>query len=461
MDISTKIHPMALSPELIQKYNRPVPRYTSYPTVPFWDNSINPSKWENLVVKAYENFGKEEGISLYFHLPFCESLCTYCGCNKRITKNHKVEEPYLEAVLLEWEHYLGILGEYPKLNAIHLGGGTPTFFSPEALEFLISKILKTSEISQNFEFSFEGHPNNTTYEHLLELAQLGFDRVSFGIQDFDLEVQKAIHRYQPFEVVKKATDNARIAGYSSINFDLIYGLPYQTEETLRKTFEQVAQLRPDRIAFYSYAHLPSAFPAQKAYEAHLPNEREKRALYELGKEILLQMGYEEIGMDHFALPNDPLFLAKKQGNLHRNFMGYTTVASKILLGLGSSSISDVWLGFAQNEKKVEAYEDTVNHHQIPTVKGHALTDEDLKVRELILDLICKGKAVIPEFIWTKIPESHRQQLSEMEQEGLVRIKNSNLEITEDGMGVVRNICAIFDLKMIGKSQLQPVFSKSI
>ncbi len=452
---------MALSPDLIQKYNKPVPRYTSYPTVPFWDNTIGLSEWEKLVKKAFQDFGKSEGISLYIHLPFCESLCTYCGCNKRITKNHKVEEPYLEAILAEWDHYLGILGENPKLNAIHLGGGTPTFFSPEALEFLISKILKSSELSQDFEFSFEGHPNNTTYEHLLELSQLGFDRVSYGIQDFDPQVQKAIHRHQPFEVVKKATDNARIAGYSSINFDLIYGLPFQTPETLRDTFCKVAELRPERIAFYSYAHLPSAFPAQKTYSSHLPNEQEKRALYELGKELLIEMGYEEIGMDHFALPNEPLFIAKQEGKLHRNFMGYTTLASKMLIGLGASSISDVWIGFAQNEKKVESYEEALTHYQIPVVKGHALTSEDLEVRTLILNLICKGESEIPESIWSQIPTDHLNQLHAMVNEGLIELEGKHLKITNDGMAVVRNICSLFDLKMLNQSQKKVSFSKAI
>ncbi|TNF44685.1 MAG: radical SAM protein, partial [Cytophagales bacterium] len=230
---------MALSPELIQKYNRPVPRYTSYPTVPFWENNLDSKSWENLVVEAYGDFGKEEGICLYIHLPFCESLCTYCGCTKRITKNHQVENPYLEAVLREWRSYLTLFGEAPKISAIHLGGGTPTFFSPENLEYLISEILKTAQPSNVREFSFEGHPNNTTRDHLQVLAKLGFDRVSYGIQDFDPAVQKAIHRIQPFEKVKEATETARELGYQSVNFDLIYGLPNQTLDTLRDTFQKV------------------------------------------------------------------------------------------------------------------------------------------------------------------------------------------------------------------------------
>lgn len=461
MRICLKINHMALSPELIRKYNQPVPRYTSYPTVPLWDNQLSTQDWENTVKTAFEQFGKEEGISLYIHLPFCENLCTYCGCNKRITKNHRVEDPYIEALLREWEHYLGVLGSAPKIAGIHLGGGTPTFFSPESLEFLISKILKSADRAENFEFSFEGHPNNTTWEHLEELAALGFDRVSYGIQDFDEKVQQAIHRIQPFEKVKEATENARKSGYTSINFDLIYGLPHQTIDTLAHTFKRVQELRPERIAFYSYAHLPSAFPAQKSFENHLPQEEQKRALYEFGKSKLLEMGYEEVGMDHFALPNDPLCLAKKNGQLHRNFMGYTTLPAKMLLGLGASSISDVWIGFAQNEKRIETYQDLLKNHQLPLIKGHILNGEDLEIRKLILELICIGKAEVPFWIWDKLPQKNRQALDDFEKEGLLKLQNQFLTISSDGMAVVRNICSNFDLRMIENQEKKAVFSRAI
>ncbi|GMQ26852.1 oxygen-independent coproporphyrinogen III oxidase [Algoriphagus sp. oki45] len=452
---------MALSPDLIQKYNRPVPRYTSYPTVPFWENDLDPNSWENLVQIAYNDFGKEEGICLYIHLPFCESLCTYCGCTKRITKNHQVENPYLEAVLREWRSYRILFSESPKIAAIHLGGGTPTFFSPEHLKFLISEILNTAKPSTNREFSFEGHPNNTTREHLQVLAELGFDRVSYGIQDFDPAVQKAIHRIQPFEIVKEATELARNLGYKSVNFDLIYGLPNQTLDTLEDTFLKVGELIPDRIAFYSYAHLPSAFPAQKSFEAHLPKEEEKRALYEFGKEKLLEMGYHEIGMDHFALPDDPLFIAKRAGKLHRNFMGYTTLASRMLLGLGASSISDVGIGFAQNEKNHSDYqENTLNSRFFP-VKGHALTQEDREIRPLILDIICKGEAEIPFSIWEKLPESSHEGLVEFQKDKLITLEGFHLKVTEDGMALVRNICALFDLRMIESKEAKKEFSRAI
>jgi oxygen-independent coproporphyrinogen III oxidase len=452
---------MTLHADLIQKYNQPVPRYTSYPTVPLWENNLDSKTWETLVRKAFQLIGEKEGLTLYIHLPFCESLCTYCGCTKRITKNHDAEDPYIEAIFREWTHYLGLFDGTPKLAGIHLGGGTPTFFSPQNLELLISKILKSSDILPDHEFSFEGHPNNTTFEHLQELAQLGFDRVSYGIQDFDLTVQKAIHRIQPFEKVKEATENARKLNYSSVNFDLIYGLPHQTLETLKETFDRVSELRPDRIAFYSYAHVPTAFPAQKSFENFLPNEQEKRALYEFGKELLLEMGYEEIGMDHFALPEDPLCGAKRSGNLHRNFMGYTTSPSEMLIGLGASSISDIGLAFAQNEKNIESYEQILNENNLPVIKGHVQTEEDFLTRKVIMDLICQGLADIPLSIWEQLPEENLKTLSEMEKEGLIQRKGLTVYVTSEGMAVVRIICAQFDLRMIVSKTKKMTFSKSI
>lgn len=452
---------MPLSPKLIKKYNQPVPRYTSYPTVPLWDGKLNAVEWEDLVKNAFQLKAEKEGLTLYIHLPFCESLCTYCGCTKRITKNHSVEDPYLEAIFREWTHYLGLFGAIPKIAGIHLGGGTPTFFSPQNLELLLSKIIKSAEVLPDHEFSFEGHPNNTTFEHLQVLSQLGFDRVSYGIQDFDLKVQKAIHRIQPFEKVKEATENARLLGYTSVNFDLIYGLPHQTIETLSQTFNCVAELNPDRIAFYSYAHLPSAFPAQKSFESFLPNVQQKRALYEFGKETLLEMGYEEIGMDHFALPKDPLCQAKKSGNLHRNFMGYTTSPSEILIGLGASSISDIGLGFAQNDKNIESYEQTLKENKLPIMKGHVQTCEDHTTRMLIMDLICRGESDVPYNIWEKLPYESLKTLFDMEDEGLIVREGMTISVTGDGMAIVRNICAQFDLRMIASQGQKAIFSKSI
>ncbi|MEB2785689.1 oxygen-independent coproporphyrinogen III oxidase [Algoriphagus persicinus] len=452
---------MQISAELIKKYNHQAPRYTSYPTVPLWENNLDTNDWDDLVKKAFQDFGVEEGISIYIHLPFCESLCTYCGCNKRITKNNNVKAPYIQALLAEWKKYTDLFHEKPKIAGIHLGGGTPTFFDPNHLYDLISSILKDSERMSHAEFSFEGHPNNTSYAHLQTLKDLGFDRVSYGIQDFDLQVQKAIHRIQPLENVKYATDSARILGYTSINFDLIYGLPHQTLETMDDTFSKVRELRPDRIAFYSYAHLPSAFPSQKSFEQFLPSEEGKRELYERGKALLIEMGYEEVGMDHFALPNDPLCTAKIEGTLHRNFMGYTTLPAKLLIGLGASSISDIYYAYAQNEKGIEKYQSEALKTNWTLQKGHKLSALDIQIRRIILDLICKKQAEIPVEIWEKFTETQIWNLQEMEQDRLISIGNSSIKVSEEGMSFVRHICAQIDIRLAENQTKKVLFSKTI
>ncbi|AFL86247.1 oxygen-independent coproporphyrinogen III oxidase [Belliella baltica DSM 15883] len=452
---------MKNQPTLLHKYNVPAPRYTSYPTVPLWADDMNEEKWKKLVKVAYEDFGDSEGITLYIHLPYCESLCTYCGCNKRITKNHAVETPYIESVIKEWEIYLSLFETKPKLAGIHLGGGTPTFFSSSSLKTMLSFILGTSELMKGAELSFEGHPNNTTRDHLKTLFDLGFRRVSYGIQDFNLEVQKAIHRIQPLEKVKEATDVARDIGYDSVNFDLIYGLPHQTIATIEDTFEKVSSLMPDRIAFYSYAHLPSAFPAQKSFEQFLPKEEEKRALYEKGKEILSKMGYLEVGMDHFALENDQLYQAKENKTLHRNFMGYTTSPSKILIGLGNSSISDIYYAYSQNNKDINLYKEQISLGNLSLSKGHTMSSEDIATRNLILSLICNQVAQWDATFYHQISQSNLEKLLIFQKEGLVQFDESGIQISEIGLPFVRNICTVFDLRMQEKTERQFVFSKAI
>ncbi|WP_375583879.1 oxygen-independent coproporphyrinogen III oxidase [Cyclobacterium xiamenense] len=444
---------------LIQKYNVPAPRYTSYPAVPHWNNSLNPVQWKGLFQQAYSEFGENEGISLYIHLPYCESLCTYCGCNKRITKNHKVEMPYISSLMKEWNMYRDWLKEKPKLAGIHLGGGTPTFFTPTSLDILLKHIKGTSTLVESPSFSFEGHPNNTTEAHLATLADHGFTRVSFGIQDFDPQVQQTIHRIQPFENVKQVTESSRALGYTSVNFDLIYGLPHQTLDSLKDTFAKVQELQPDRIAFYSYAHLPSAFPGQKSFEAHLPTHEEKRALYEQGKSWLEEMGYEEIGMDHFALPGDPLLRAKKEKTLHRNFMGYTTSPSKLLLGMGCSAISDIYYAYGQNEKSVETYKNRILMGESPLIKGHVQTEENLKVKSIILNLICNLHAS-----WINLDELSGElieKLLEFEADGLIAFNQQGVHVLEAGKPFVRNICMAFDPYMASDKKSGAVFSKAI
>jgi oxygen-independent coproporphyrinogen-3 oxidase len=448
--------------DLIQKYNVPAPRYTSYPTVPCWDEQIpDESQWLQVVQRTFQETNKEKGISLYIHLPFCESLCTYCGCNTRITRNHGVELGYIEAVLKEWEIYLQCFGEKPVIRELHLGGGTPTFFSPENLEHLLKRIFRNATIHPEHEFSFEGHPNNTTTAHLQVLYDLGFRRVSFGIQDFDEKVQKTINRIQPFENVQRVTEAARKIGYVSVNFDLIYGLPFQSLASVENTINKVGLLMPDRIAFYSYAHVPWIKPGQRSYtEKDLPDDVNKRALYELGLKKLKALGYTDIGMDHFALPGDALYLAMQNKTLHRNFMGYTTCQTDLLIGLGTSSISDAKYAYLQNFKKVEEYKESIADGYLAVYKGHFLSEEDLLIKESILNIICTG-----ELLWTRELKNVLQslhELSQMEQEGLIVLSDEGLQVTDVGKAFVRNICMVFDRRHHEMNyRKEQVFSKAI
>ncbi|CAN5918019.1 oxygen-independent coproporphyrinogen III oxidase [soil metagenome] len=455
---------MMAQEELIRKYNVPAPRYTSYPTVPYWD-AVAPAAevWMEVVRRTFAESNEEKGISLYIHLPFCESLCTYCGCNTRITKNHGVEEKYIHSVLAEWELYLQAFPRTPVIRELHLGGGTPTFFRPENLRQLLEGLLSRVRLHPAPEFSFEGHPNNTTREHLQVLYDLGFRRVSFGIQDLDEKVQRTINRIQPFENVQRVTEEARQIGYESVNFDLIYGLPFQTLASVGATIDQVAGLRPDRIAFYSYAHVPWIKPGQRSYtDQDLPDNAEKRALYELGLQKLTALGYTDIGMDHFALPGDALYRAQQQKTLHRNFMGYTTCQTDLLIGLGTSSISDAKYAYLQNQKKLEDYQRLLGAGHLPLLKGHALTPEDLLIREAILSLTCQGELAWEPELAELLPEKAQKELAQLEQEGLIRWLGQKLLVTERGKAFVRNICLVFDLRLREKSHTgERVFSQAI
>lgn len=449
---------------LVDKYNVAVPRYTSYPTMPFWDKEVpSQSKWKELVIETFRLTNLEDGISIYIHLPFCESLCTYCGCNTRITINHSVESPYVLAVLKEWKMYLDLFESPPRIKEIHLGGGTPTFFSPENLQLLLKGILEKAELCQGAELSFEAHPNNTKREHLEALYQVGFERLSLGVQDFDPKVQDVINRIQTVEDVRRVTRQARELGYTSINYDLIYGLPFQTKESIINTVKEVRELRPDRIAFYSYAHVPWMKPGQRKFtEEDLPSGEEKRALYELGRSLLEEAGYIEVGIDHFALPNDGLFDAMHNRKLHRNFMGYTTNTTKLLIGLGASSISDSWTGFVQNEKKVEDYYKRLDLGELPFFKGHVLNEEDLVLRKHILQLMCNFYTS-----WNEPKEQTPalfkglERLKELEKDGLVNLLDNAIVVTEVGKPFLRNICYALDARAEHQELEGPKFSKAI
>lgn len=449
---------------LIDKYNIPGPRYTSYPTVPYWDEStFSPEKWKESVIRSFNETNAAEGISIYIHLPFCEALCTFCACHKRITKQHSVEIPYLESVLKEWKLYLELFGEKPKLKELHLGGGTPTFFSPQNLKTLLEGIFSSVEIAEHPEFSFEGHPNNTTREHLQTLYDLGFRRASFGVQDYDLKVQKAINRIQPFEKVKEVTEMAREIGYTGISHDLVFGLPHQHWDAMEYTIRKTLELKPDRLAFYSYAHVPWVKGVgQRGFDENdLPSGEEKRRLYEDGKRLLEELGYIEVGMDHFSLEHDDLYQSLIQKKLHRNFMGYTSSNTQLMVGLGMSSISDSWYAFAQNVKTVEEYQKTVEKGVIPVVKGHILNDEDLIVRRHILNLMCQLETSFD--MQNAFPELENalQMLKEMEKDELVEIYDNQIKITEKGRAFTRNVAMVFDLRMMRNKPETRIFSMTI
>ncbi len=450
---------------LIQKYNVPGPRYTSYPTVPFWDQQgIAQADWEQTVILAFNESNNSEGISLYIHLPYCESMCTFCACHKKITTRHEVEDPYITTVLNEWQLYVNLLPEKPRIKEIHLGGGTPTFFSPTKLKELINGILKLASKCNHYEFSFEGHPNNTTKEHLQALYEVGFRRCSFGIQDYDPIVQKAVNRVQSFEAVKLVTKTARTIGYTSISHDLIFGLPFQHESSIRNTIAKTIELMPDRIAYYSYAHVPwIKGVGQRGFnEKDLPKDHEKRFLYELGKQLFFENGYVEIGMDHFALPTDSLFKAMKSKKLHRNFMGYSAGKTKLMIGLGASSISDSWYSFAQNEKNIADYTQAVETGRIPIFRGHLLTKTDLVVRKHILNLMCHLETnwQAPALAIDNLEDS-LSRLKEMESDGLLHIGDKSITISEEGRMYIRNVCMALDRRLIDNKPETRIFSMTV
>ena len=460
-------YPSHLASHLLKKYNVPGPRYTSYPTVPYWETSPTAEQWiESISHALTDSESAGIGAALYVHIPFCESLCTYCGCNTRITRNRAVSSPYVEVVIKEWELYiqkLGRLGKPIQLTELHLGGGTPTFATPMELERLMQGILKHCQFTPDAEFSVEADPRVTNADHLQTLAKLGFKRLSLGIQDFDPKVQETVHRVQSEEQVHQVTETAREMGYTSINYDLIYGLPFQTEASIRQTIETVRKLKPDRIAFYAYAHVPWIKPGQRRFtEADLPSGDQKRGLYELGRTMLEEAGYREVGMDHFALETDSLWKSFKEQTLHRNFMGYTSRRVAPLIGLGVSAIGDSWSAFAQNEKLLETYQARVEKGEIPLLRGHLLTAEDQVLRQHILNLMTRFETdwSTPE-LYTSYLDSVSEKLREFVDDGLMVVGPRSCKVNEEGRAFLRNICMAFDSRLAKQAPSTQLFSKTI
>ena len=328
---------------------------------------------------------------------------------------------------------------------------------------LIRGIFRHADRAEDWEFSFEGHPNNTTREHLQALYDVGFRRVSYGVQDYNEAVQRAIHRVQPFERVAEVTRLSREVGYTSVGHDIIYGLPLQTTAHVAETLRKTAEIRPDRIAFYSYAHVPwLKGNGQRGFkDSDLPVPDEKRRQYELGKKALSAAGYTEIGMDHFALPSDGLYRAMTSGRLHRNFMGYTESSTQLMIGLGVSSISDSWYAFSQNVKSIEEYQHLVASDIIPLMRGHLLSREDRQVRRHILDLMCRFETVWDKGLDATAREAILERLSEPEADGLVEMLPDRLRVTEKGRLFIRNICMAFDLRLHNKAPETRLFSMTV
>lgn len=442
---------------LFEKYDRPVPRYTSYPTVPYWSE---PPKSETWIESMERSLSKPDAkLSLYMHIPFCETLCTFCGCNNVITKNHDLEIGYVELLLQEWKTYLerGKSLLRAPLQDLHLGGGTPTFLSADHLKMLLEPVLSTQPLDEKFEASIEIDPRRLKREQLQVLFDLGFRRVSLGVQDFDSNVQRLINRHQSVEQTEQSVQWSREIGFHSVNLDLIYGLPKQELASFRGSMETTLRIRPDRIALYSFAFVPWIKAQQRLFnESDCPQGKEKRELYELARKMLLDGGYEEIGMDHFALPTDGLSIASKQGTLHRNFMGYTDRKSSLMLALGVSGIGESQDCYHQNEKVFPLYAERVKKGEIPTLRGHILNHEDQVHKEKILSLMTKGKVSIVENI-----DFTRKFLREMEEDELIHWEGDTLTLTEKGKPFLRNACLAFDMRLHRKDPQGPLFSKSL
>ena len=445
---------------LLAKYDVPVPRYTSYPTVPYWQDSPTTNQWINALQQAFGQ--KETAWSMYIHIPFCETLCTFCGCNTFITHNHDNEISYTEAIHKEWQLYLEQIPQLATapIKQIHLGGGTPTFFSADNLKKLLEPIMAQVAISQgDFEGSIEVGPRVTSPDQLIALRELGFQRLSMGVQDYDPEVQRLINRIQPEALTRRITQVAREVGFESVNHDLIYGLPGQTLEKIKRSAEITVDMRPDRVALYSFAFVPWVKKSHRLFtEEDLPQGAEKRALYETARAIFLDAGYVEMGLDHFALPDDAMTQAFVNGRLHRNFMGYTDQRTDVMLGLGVSSISEAPTCFHQNEKGLNDYKGRVTAGEIPTMRGHLLDKEDQQQREQILQFMTQLHVTMHDEAQA---EDARRFLTPMVEDGLVTFTGREMRLTEQGRPFLRNAALALDLRLRRNKPETQIFSRSV
>ncbi|SEA21651.1 MULTISPECIES: oxygen-independent coproporphyrinogen III oxidase [Acidovorax] len=440
----------AVTPELLRRFDIPGPRYTSYPTA---DRFVEAFGQEDYVLAlSQRRLGATAlPLSLYVHIPFCESLCYYCACNKIITKHHDRADVYLRYLSREIDLHTAHCGTGQVVSQLHLGGGTPTFLSDDGLRQLMATLRRSFTFAPGGEYSIEVDPRTVTSDRLAVLAELGFNRLSFGVQDFDAEVQKAVHRIQPAEQVFALVEASRALGFESVNVDLIYGLPRQTPESFDRTLAQVAQLRPDRIALYAYAHLPDRFkPQRRIISTELPAASAKVTMLSRSLDAFIDAGYVYVGMDHFALPTDALAVAKRQGRLHRNFQGYSTQPDCDLIGLGVSAIGRVGATYSQNAKSLEEYYDHLDQGRLPVVRGLALNRDDLVRRAVIMALMCQGEVLFEPMdqAWLidfrKYFAPELEQLESMAEQGLVALSAEGVKVTPMGWFFVRGIAMVFD-----------------
>ncbi|MGA1694673.1 MAG: oxygen-independent coproporphyrinogen III oxidase [Burkholderiaceae bacterium] len=441
---------LPISETLLERYDIPGPRYTSYPTADRFVEAFGADDLGRALADRRDTRSATP-LSLYIHIPFCESVCYYCACNKVITKHHSKGAQYLHYLSREVDMVTQHLGAGQKVSQLHLGGGSPTFLSDAELADLMSMLQRHFELIPGGEFSIEVDPRTVTNERLLSLHRLGFNRLSFGVQDFDPHVQVAVHRVQPQFQVEALMQSARQIGFESINLDLIYGLPLQTPESFERTLKSVVSMRPDRIAVYAYAHLPARFKPQRRINAHeLPRPQDKVHMLAMAIDLLTQAGYVYIGMDHFALPNDPLAVAKAQGRLHRNFQGYSTQPDCDLVALGVSAIGRIGPTYHQNAKSLEEYYDLIDQGRLPVVRGLALSQDDILRRAVIMAIMCQGKLdfeAIELAFMTDFRKTFSHALTSLEpliQEGLVEVDEYGLSVTASGWMLIRAIAMAFD-----------------
>ena len=454
-----------LSDATLEKYNRPGPRYTSYPTAPVWKDDFGPADLEQAYAQANE---LSTPLSLYQHLPFCESLCLFCACNVSIQKDKSVAIPYLSALRLEVEHVAARVSPKRQVIQFHWGGGTPTYLTPAQLEELFGATRERFTFAPDAEIGIEIDPRVTSVLHLETLRRVGFNRLSMGIQDFEPRVQQAIHRMQPYEMTRDLIVAARELGFASLNVDLIYGLPHQTAESFRATIERTLTLAPDRVAMFSYAHVPWMKKQQGSFQMYLPEGREKFRIFRAGLETFLDGGYDYIGMDHFARPQDELARAQRDRTLHRNFQGYTTKAGADLYGMGVSAISAIGGAYAQNRREVPAYQETVAQRGLATMRGYKLSQDDVIRRAVIGRLLCH--TVIPKheveaefgIAFDEYFAAERLRLHDFREEGLVELDAREIRVTPLGRIFIRNVAMTFDRYLTDQqAETKPLFSKTL